>query len=91
MGMANGFSFPAGFVIIGQYGRRLGMASLMSMTDAAWSLGMILSPIISGIILDNAGPTHVFIIGSMMIAAGGIAVSFFLANYQPAKMDCAAN
>ena len=85
MGVANGFSLPSGLVIIGQYGQRLGMASLMSMTDAAWSLGMIVSPIVSGIILDTAGPSNVFIIGSMMITAGGISVSCFLKNYHPEK------
>lgn len=90
MGIANGFALPAGLVIIGQYGRRLGMASLMSMTDAAWSLGMIVSPIFSGIILDAAGPSHVFVIGSILIMAGGIAVTYFLKHYRPRQAGYAA-
>jgi len=83
MGMANGFSLPGGLVITGQLGRTMGMASLMSITDAAWSLGMIVSPILSGIILDLFGLSYVFIIGSLLILTGGIVVTFFLWNYKP--------
>ncbi len=82
MGVANGFSLPGGLVITGHLGRRMGMASLMSITDAAWSLGMIVSPILSGIILDIFGVSYVFIIGSLLILIGGIAVTFFLKDYQ---------
>jgi DHA1 family multidrug resistance protein-like MFS transporter len=82
MGVANGFSLPGGLVITGHLGRKMGMASLMSITDAAWSLGMIVSPILSGIILDVFGVSYVFIIGSLLILIGGIAVTFFLKDYQ---------
>jgi len=83
MGVANGISLPGGLVIIGRLGRTMGMASLMSMTDAAWSLGMIVSPILSGIILDVWGLSQVFVIGSVLILAGGVAVASFLKGYQP--------
>ena len=86
MGMANGFSLPGGLVITGQLGRTMGMASLMSITDAAWSLGMIVSPILSGIILDVFGLSYVFIIGSLLIVTGGIVVTFFLWNYKPLQI-----
>ena len=84
MGAANGLSLPGGLVITAQLGRTMGMASLMSITDAAWSLGMIVSPILSGIILDVYGLPYVFIMGSALILAGGVAVSLFLRNYDPA-------
>ncbi len=82
MGAANGLSLPGGLVITGQLGRTMGMASLMSITDAAWSLGMIVSPILSGIILDIFGISYIFIIGSLLILTGGAAVSYFLKDYQ---------
>jgi DHA1 family multidrug resistance protein-like MFS transporter len=85
MGVANGLSLPGGLVITGQLGHTMGMASLMSVTDAAWSLGMIVSPILSGIILDVLGLPFVFIIGSFLISAGGIAVAIFLRDYQPSR------
>jgi len=85
MGTANGISLPGGLVITGQLGRTMGMASLMSITDAAWSLGMIVSPILSGIILDTLGLSYIFVIGSLLILTGGVAVTFFLRDYQPAR------
>lgn len=82
MGMANGFALPGGLVIIGKLGRTMGMASLMTLTDAAWSLGMIVSPILSGIILDVFGLSYVFIIGSLLILTGSAVVTLFLRDYQ---------
>ena len=85
MGMANGLALPGGLVITGQLGRKMGMASLMGITDAAWSLGMIVSPILSGTILDLFGLSQVFIIGSLIIITGSVLVNFFLKDYQPGK------
>jgi MFS family permease len=85
MGMANGLALPGGLVITGQLGRTMGMAALMGITDAAWSLGMIVSPILSGIILDFFGLAQVFIIGSCLILTGSVAVTFFLRDYHPDK------
>jgi MFS family permease len=85
MGMANGFSLPGGLVITGQLGRKMGMASIMSITDGAWSLGMIVSPILSGVILDVFGLSYVFIIGSLLILIGGLVVAFFLQDYKPGQ------
>ena len=93
MGLANGISLPGGLVITGNLGRKMGMATLMSVTDAAWNMGMIVSPILSGFILDIAGLPDVFIIGSVMILIGGMAVAYFLKEYpspddlEPADQD----
>ncbi len=86
MGMANGFALPGGLVITGQLGRTMGMASLMTITDAAWSLGMIVSPILSGIVLDVFGLSYVFIIGSLLILTGSAVVTLFLRDYQPERV-----
>jgi DHA1 family multidrug resistance protein-like MFS transporter len=86
MGMANGVALPGGLVITGKLGRTMGMASLMSLTDAAWSLGMIVSPILSGIILDMFGLSYIFVIGSLLISAGGIVVTLFLRGYQSVEV-----
>ena len=82
MGIANGISLPGGLVITGRMGRTMGMASIMSLNDAAWSLGMIVSPILSGIILDAFGLSYVFIIGSLLILIGGSTVTIFLWDYE---------
>ncbi len=86
MGMANGFALPGGLVITGHLGRRMGMASLMTITDAAWSLGMIVSPILSGIVLDVFGLSYVFIIGSLLVLTGSAVVTLFLWDYQPERV-----
>jgi len=85
MGAANGISLPGGLVITGQLGRTMGMATLMSITDSAWSLGMIVSPILSGIILDLFGVSYIFIIGSLLILTGSLMVTLFLWDYQPER------
>ncbi len=81
MGIANGLSLPGGLVITGRLGQTMGMASIMSLNDAAWGLGFIVSPILSGVILDWMGVSYVFIAGSLLILLGGVAVTFFLWNY----------
>ncbi len=86
MGMANGVALPGGLVITGKLGRTMGMASLMSLTDAAWSLGMIVSPILSGVILDMFGLSYIFVVGSLLISAGGIVVTLFLRDYQSVEV-----
>lgn len=81
MGMANGISLPGGLVITGRLGQTMGMASIMSLNDAAWGLGLIVSPILSGLILDWLGVSYVFIAGSLLIILGGVAVTIFLWDY----------
>lgn len=81
MGAANGISLPGGLVITGRLGQTMGMASIMSLNDASWSLGMIVSPILSGIVLDVMGLSYVFGIGSILILTGGICVTAFLWRY----------
>jgi len=83
MGLSGGFVFPCSLVISGQLGRVMGMASLMSVTDAAWSLGMIVSPILSGIIMDIWSIQHVFVLGSIMIGIGSVIVTVLLGGYVP--------
>ena len=83
MGSANGVSLPGGMVITGQLGRTMGMASLMSLTDAAWNMGMIVSPILAGIILDVFGLPSVFITASILIMVGCAVAALFLWSYEP--------
>jgi MFS family permease len=78
MGIGNGIAMPAGFVITGRIGRNLGMGSTMGITDSGWSLGMIASPIISGVIMDAFGLAYIFIVGGILIAIGSALVYIFL-------------
>jgi MFS family permease len=83
MGLASGLTFPGSLVISGHLGRTMGMASLMSVTDAAWTFGLVVSPILSGVILDLWGITHVFTTGAVLIFIGSIVVTVLLRGYSP--------
>jgi MFS family permease len=83
MGLGNGVSMPAGFLLIGKLGRKMGTASIMGITDAGWSLGMIASPILSGVIMDALGMLHVFLIGGFLVMVGSVLVYFFLRGFSP--------
>jgi MFS family permease len=83
MGAANGFAAPGGFVIAGRLGRKVGMGSMMGIFDSAWSLGLIISPVLSGIILDTLGMGNIFYIGGALIFAGTIlTLLFYLSHYR---------
>ncbi len=82
MGIGNGITMPAGFVITGQLGKELGMGSVMGVTDAGWSLGMIASPILSGIIMDTLGLRSIFLTGGILIIAGTGIIALFLKGYR---------
>ena len=81
MGIGNGIAMPGGFVITGQVGQTLGMGSMMGITETGWSLGMIVSPIISGVIMDSLGVPSIFLMGGVLTIIGIILVFFFLRGY----------
>jgi MFS family permease len=81
MGIGNGIAMPGGFVITGQMGRTLGMGSMMGITETGWSLGMIISPILSGIIMDSLGVPSIFLMGGILTVIGVLLLSFFLKGY----------
>ena len=87
MGIGNGIAMPGGFVITGQLGRSMGMGSLMGFTETGWSLGMIVSPVISGMILDSLGLNSVFIAGGFITIVGTALISFFLRGFTPPTGD----
>ncbi len=87
MGIGNGIAMPGGFVITGQLGRKMGMGSLMGFTETGWSLGMIVSPVISGIIMDSLGVSSIFIAGGVITITGTILIHFFLKSYVPPDMN----
>jgi MFS family permease len=81
MGIGNGIAMPGGFVLTGRLGRTMGMGAIMGLTDTGWSLGMIVSPILSGVIMDNLGLTSIFVTGGVLISIGAIFIAVFLEGY----------
>lgn len=74
MGVANGIAVPAALVLAGREGRVVGMGSVMSLFDAALSLGFIVSPILLGLVLDILGIQAVFYVGGGIISVGTLLV-----------------
>ena len=81
MGIGNGISMPGGLVLTGRVGKHLGMGATMGITDAGWSLGMIVSPVISGLIMDRLGLPSIFFAGGILSIIGTILLSVFLKGY----------
>jgi len=81
MGIGNGIAMPGGLVLTGRAGRDLGMGATMGITDAGWSLGMIVSPVVSGVIMDSLGLPSIFFAGGIMILIGTILIYVFLKGY----------
>jgi len=81
MGIGNGIAMPGGFVITGQVGQTLGMGAMMGITETGWSLGMIVSPIVSGVIMDNLGVPSIFFTGGTVTIIGVVLVFFFLRGF----------
>jgi len=78
MGIGNGVAMPGGLVLTGRVGKFLGMGATMGLTDAGWSLGMIVSPILSGLIMDRLGLPSIFFTGGLLIVIGTIFLAVFL-------------
>ena len=82
MGIGNGISMPGGLVLTGRAGKELGMGATMGLTDAGWSLGMIVSPILSGVIMDRFGLTSLFVVGGMLVIVGTGVIALILKGYR---------
>ncbi len=78
MGMANGIVSSGGNVLSGRLGRRHGMGSVMAFVDSAWSLGMIFSPILAGLVLDARGVASVFHFGGAFVLLGAMVLMLLL-------------
>ena len=81
MGIGNGISMPGGLVLTGRVGKSLGMGSTMGFTDTGWSLGMIVSPILSGVIMDSLGLSMIFYAGGMLIIIGTALMAVILKGH----------
>ena len=81
MGIGNGISMPGGLVLTGRAGKELGMGATMGLTDAGWSLGMIVSPILSGVIMDRLGLTSIFVAGGILIIIGTALIAVVLKGH----------
>jgi Major Facilitator Superfamily. len=60
VGMGNALTTPASMSAAAEVGRDCGMGTTMGRIDMAMGVGMIVGPLISGVILDSFGIKEVF-------------------------------
>jgi MFS family permease len=91
MDIGNGIAMPGGFVITGQVGHTMGMGSTMGLTETGWSFGMIISPIVSGIIMDSLGIPSIFFRGGALTITSTVLIRFFVREYTHVPEESSAN
>ncbi len=70
-GLAGGIAFPAVMALGVIEGRRLeAMGSIMGLLAMAHSLGMLIGPLLAGLIIDLFSFNIVFVIGTLMLVTG---------------------
>ncbi|MGQ9656067.1 MAG: MFS transporter, partial [Thermodesulfobacteriota bacterium] len=82
MGLGTGIASPAGLALGARIGRSVGMASVMGLSEAGFSMGMIASPIFSGLIMDALGLPSIFLTGGGLILLGTWPVFLYLRGYE---------
>lgn len=70
MGVGGGMGMPAATAINAIAGKKYGMASAMGLFSSAMSAGMVISPLIAGILMDTAGIKYIFYFGSSVTFVG---------------------
>lgn len=70
MGIGGAISIPASSVMAMEHGRTLGMTSSLGIFDAAWGVGMILGPVLMGIVADLSGIRGAFYAGGLVTELG---------------------
>ena len=70
-GLAGGIAFPALMALGVIEGRRLeAMGSIMGLLAMAHSLGMLIGPLLAGVIIDLSSFSMVFIMGTLILVIG---------------------
>lgn len=76
--LGGALSMPAITAIVAMEGKELGIGTTMSVLETANSAGMIVGPLISGIIIDLYGLRLIFYAGTIIILAGTLAFYFII-------------
>ena len=87
LGLAGGISFPAVMALSVIEGRRINaMGSIMGLLAMAHSLGMLVGPLLAGILLDIFSFKAIFICGTLILAMGTLTFTY-LQRAAPQKTE----
>ncbi len=70
MGVAGALSMPAATAIIVKIGNNIGMGSSMGIFSTSMSVGMILAPLVSGLVMDYMGIKYIFPVAGIISFVG---------------------
>jgi len=79
-GVMSSFSFPASTAMAVEKGRSLGMGSVMGFFSTAMDWGLMIGPLIAGVIYDYLDLSRVFYFGGSMELVGVLAFAFLTRN-----------
>jgi MFS transporter, DHA1 family, multidrug resistance protein len=82
MGLGGGISMPAGLAMCVRVGQPMGMGSVIGFLEMGYGLGMIASPVFSGLIMDLLGLPVIFVIGGGIILLGTLGMFRYLNRSQ---------
>ena len=89
MGIGGAISMPAATAITVKLGQSVGMGTSMGLFNTAMSIGMIVAPLISGIIMDTLGLSYIFIVAGL-ISLFGTFVFYYYVNMESKEIGLIA-
>jgi MFS family permease len=75
--VGNAIAIPAASALAVEQGRRFGMGSSIALFSMAFSIGMVVGPIIGGVIADSAGINSAFHFGVTILLVGAGLFAWF--------------
>jgi DHA1 family multidrug resistance protein-like MFS transporter len=78
MGIGSAISIPAATAITVILGKKYGMGGIMGIFNTGMSVGMVLSPVLSGVVMDTLGLNYVFYIGGVASMLGVVTFYYYL-------------
>ncbi len=78
MGIGGAMAMPAASAITVKVGQNVGMGASMGLFNTAMSFGMILAPLISGVVMDTLGLTSIFYVAGFISLWGTFIFYFFI-------------
>ena len=82
MGIGGAISIPAATAITAILGNKYGMGGIMGVFNTGMSVGMVLSPVLSGVVMDTLGLNYVFYIGGVASMLGMVIFYHYLNKYR---------
>jgi MFS family permease len=85
MGLGGATAIPSASALSVEVGQRLGMGFSMGLFSTAMSVGMIVAPIISGVVMDTLGVKSVFFVAGVISLLGTFVFYYYIRRERRVK------